>query len=232
MTSLKHMRKAAALAGLLGAALLAAPAQAVLLTGNVAASTEQTGSNFAGELTYSFSSSTAATLTLDLSNTTTPAAVGGYLTAFVLNNPGDNIGSVTLSSAPTADWSLLGLDNDNVNGAPFGQFDFGATSGNVNGGFEGGGNPATGLGVGQSGTFVFALTGTNLDTLNDLSFVNELSSGPGQGQDGQFFVARFRGLADDGSDKVPGAVVPEPSTYAMLLAGLGLLGFGVRRMRN
>jgi len=124
------MRKTAALAGLLGAALLAAPAQAVLLTGDGAASTEQTGSNFSGELTYSFSSATAATLTLDLSNTT-PAIVGGFLTAFVLNNPGDNISSVTLSSAPTADWSLLGLSNNGVNGAPFGDFDFGATSGDV-----------------------------------------------------------------------------------------------------
>jgi len=231
MTSFKHMRKTAALAGLLGAALLAAPAQAVLLTGDGAASTEQTGSNFSGELTYSFSSATAATLTLDLSNTT-PAIVGGFLTAFVLNNPGDNISSVTLSSAPTADWSLLGLSNNGVNGAPFGDFDFGATSGDVNGGFEGGGNPGTGLGVGQSGTFVFALTGTSLDTLNDLSFVNELSNAPGQGQGAQFLVARFRGLANEGSDKVPGAVIPEPSTYAMLLAGLGLLGFGVRRMRS
>jgi len=229
MTSFQHMRKAAALGGLLAAAFLAAPAQAALLFGNVAASTEQTGATFTGELTYDFSNSTAATLTLDLNNTT-PAAVGGFLTAFVLNNPDNNISAVTLSSAPTADWSLLGLDNDNVNGAPFGEFDFGATSGDVNGGFEGGGNPNTGLGVGQSGTFVFTLSGTNLDTLNDLSFVNELSSGPGQGQDAQFFVARFRGLANDGSDKVP--AIPEPSTYAMLLAGLGLLGFGVRRMRT
>jgi len=33
----------------------------------------------------------------------------------------------------------------------------------------------------------------------------------GVGQGPQFFVARFRGLIDGGSDKVPAMVVPEPA---------------------
>ena len=88
------------------------------------------------------------------------------------------------------------------------------------------------LASGSNLTFVFHLAGSNLNTLNENSFVNALSDGSsGAGQGTQFFVARFRGLADGGSDKVP-AAIPEPSTYAMLLAGLGLLGIGTRRMRR
>jgi len=61
-----------------------------------------------------------------------------------------------------------------------------------------------------------------------------LSTGPGVGQGPQFFVARFRGLIDGGSDKVPAmAAVPEPGTLAMLLAGLvAMIGVGARRMRS
>jgi hypothetical protein len=226
--ALKFIRQAVALTTLLsGGALLAAPAHAVLITGDIAASTGQTGSNFTGDLTYSFSSSTSATLTLNLTNTT-PVSVGGFLTGFALNNPDGNISSIDLTSAPTAAWTLLGLSDSSVTGVPYGQFDFGSTSGT--GGLEGGGDPSTGLGVGVGGTFVFGLVGTNLNTLTDLSFVNEFSSGTGTGEGVQFFVARFRGLTGGGSDKVPGiAVVPEPSTYAMLLAGLGIVVVSVAR---
>ena len=55
----------------------------------------------------------------------------------------------------------------------------------------------------------------------------------GLGQGPQFFVARFRGLIDGGSDKVPAMAVPEPGTWAFLLAGLvTMIGIGVRRTRT
>ena len=38
-------------------------------------------------------------------------------------------------------------------------------------------------------------------------------------------------LGDDGAYRLQIAVVPEPETYAMLLAGLGLIGFAARRRR-
>jgi len=55
----------------------------------------------------------------------------------------------------------------------------------------------------------------------------------GLGQGPQFFVARFRGLIDGGSDKVPAMGVPEPDKWGFLLAGIGaIVGIGVRRTRS
>ena len=44
-----------------------------------------------------------------------------------------------------------------------------------------------------------------------------------------FGFAAGNGLADDGHFITSAAPVPEPSTYAMLAAGLALLGFAARR---
>jgi hypothetical protein len=54
----------------------------------------------------------------------------------------------------------------------------------------------------------------------------------------QFFAADILGGttgltgAVDASDRLPPTSVPEPETYAMLLAGLGLMGFVARRRKQ
>lgn len=180
--------------------------------------------SYTGSLTYQSSDAQNAILTIVLENTS-PAVNGGYLTAFVFNNPGDKI--ATASLAGPANFSLLGGPgfNNGVNGAPYGQFDFGASTG---GSFEGGGPPSKGLGVGQSGTFIFTLTGTGLNVLNASSFLAENSVPPGAGEGLQPFVGRFRGFVDGGSDKVPDpplkpATVDTPEPATLSLAGTGLL---------
>ena len=52
--------------------------------------------------------------------------------------------------------------------------------------------------------------------------------------DNQFFVIGFKDADLGGSVYLPQAVaaVPEPETYAMLLAGIGLLGFITRRRKE
>lgn len=215
--------------GLAIAALLlgGSSSRAAFISGDVANSESGLG-NYTGSLTVTNQTATTATLTVSLTNTSPTA---GYLTAFALNNPNNAITGVTLASNP-ANFGLLGLDNNDINGAPFGQFDFGASTSNS---FVGGGPPQDGLAVGASGTFVFNLTGTNLNTLTDLSFVNTLSSGSGAGQGYQFFAVRFRGFPNGGSDKVPGllvtSAVPEPSSMA-LVGIAGIIGLGVGRARK
>jgi len=217
---------------LVGIAVLmvaSASAQAALIQGNVAASTGGTGSNFSGTLSYAADvGGTSATLTVDLLNTT-PAGVGGLLTGFLMNNP-DATKIAGISSFTTnTSFTQIGLSADGANGAPFGQFDFGAALG---ANWQGGGSPQAGLAPGSNGTFTFTFSGTELGALTDQSFVSALSTGPGIGRGAQFFVARFRGLVEGGSDKVPAVAVPEPGTSAMLLAGLvAMIGIGVRRMR-
>lgn len=193
--------------------------------------------SYTGSLDYAATSSTAAILTINLQNTTAPA-LGGYLTAFVFNNPNDKITSASLPT--TAHFSLLSGSNS-INASPYGSFDFGASTG---GAFQGGGNPALGLAPGHSGTFTFTLAGTGMESLKAADFFKTLSVGPGQGQGSQAFVARFRGFIPNGSDKVPGIdppnpgpgthQLPEPGSLVLAsLGGLGLIGvFRARRKRG
>lgn len=174
-------------------------ASPITLSGDTANSTSGLG-NFTGTLTYTDINATHAQLTISLTNTS-PAANGGFLTGFLLNNPSNSItGIPSVSFTDAAFKPMLG----SIDGAPFGHFGLGASlGGKAKSNFGDGGSPNSGLGVGQSGTFTFNLTGTNLNALSEADFLAALSGPPGDGMGDKFFAARFRGFLNGGSDKVP-----------------------------
>lgn len=205
---------------------------------------------FTGSVAVDNLSTTSAVIRVSLANTS-PIANGGFITGFAFNDPNSttkgNISTVTSFSqsyspagAPPANNMLLigtpTFDNT-ISGSPYGSFDIGAA---VGGDLLGGGAPQPGVEVGQTGTFLFTVSGTNLDKLTSANILNTLSTG------GAAFMVRFRGFTDGSSDKVlsgvicppplpppppprPGAV-PAPAGLLLGIIGVGcLLGRSVRR---
>ena len=192
---------------------------------------------FSGTFDYTATNDTLGTVDIFLSNDSLTA---GFLTAFLFNIPtGADVtsASLTVTGNPNgANFTLLGPSNTLENGAPFGLFDIGATTGTS---FEGGGTPSDGMlntGLTKTATFSFALTGSGLAALTAADFLSTLSDDTTHGGAGaQDFVVRFRGFdvaeGQPDSDKVPnsggGSPVPEPGT--LMLVGLGVASLAARR---
>jgi PEP-CTERM motif-containing protein len=199
-----------------------------------------------GSLTFTPLSATSASLTVELTNLTLlNGSPSGFITAFAFNNPHNLISTVILASStlslstPTFDFDTLLSGATDVTTRPFGQFDFVLTAGTS---FRGGTSPTEGIPAGATGTFVFNLTGTSLNTLSPAAFESELSVPAGE-QCCEFFAVRFRGIDGQGDKQGvtplllsaspeigPGAVVPEPASVLLLASGLaGLAGYRSRR---
>ena len=193
----------------------AAPADLINIEGLSNQSIEGLG-QFQGSIEYNFLSDNHGQLLINLTNTSDPGN-GGYITALIFNigapqRNGTDTAALIFSTYP----AFENIDGPGIGGSPFGLFDAGA---GIGGQFEGGGNPSGGIGVGQSGMFEFLVDSGYASVLSASSFID----GPNEFN----FVARFRGFANGGSDKVP---VPVPGSVALM--GLGALLISSRRRRT
>lgn len=178
----------------------------ISIESNSSQSTEALG-EFEATLEYIFTGGNTGKLVIEITNTS-PLANGGFITGIAFNAPGDGFNSVLLFTDSELK-TLLGEPDfeDSVSASPFGKFDLAAS---LTSGFNGSGNPNPGIGVGQTGNFTFSFTGAGLDTWTTSDFLSAFNSGGSPGYDPAFFLVRFRGFADGGSDKVPGVFVPDP----------------------
>jgi hypothetical protein len=193
-----------------------AQADIISIQSNSAASTNGLGT-FSGTIDYGFSlllNSWAVTISL---TNTSPAANGGYITAFIFNiDSSDPNASATLVSGPSP-W----MDTPHANGQPYGNpYTAGAS---IDMSFQGsGGNPNQGIGVGGTGVFTFTVSATDAAALSASSFIN--------GPYPYDFLVRFRGFENHSSDKVPGQIVPGPAVLTAMAFGLAMIGRRRRRL--
>lgn len=184
---------------------------------------------FSGSVKYSYDDVLeVGTLVVTLDNTTDDD-LGGYITGFVFNIDGD----ATATFNPDPQFNFEGVTNESA--SPFGTFDAGAALG---GNFTGGGNPTIGIAVDDPARdFVFDITGADAATLTAGSFLTETSSG--NDNNTAFFVVRFKGFDDGGSDKVAsnppsdpssGQTIPVPAAFVPGIVMLAIIG--TRRKRR
>jgi len=139
-----------------------APSSADIVTmeSNTALSTEGLAA-FTGSMEYVYLGANVGTLTVSLTNTT-DASIGGYLTAFMFRAPGE-YGSLTsvLTSSTYAGMTDIPAGS---NGSPFpGSWIGGA---GIGGTWLGSGSPNPGVAVGDTGQWVFSITGAMASSLS------------------------------------------------------------------
>lgn len=212
-------------------------AEAVTIFSDIAHSANQLGA-FTAELTYLPGTNTTeqqqgspGLLTLEITNTNDPADLGA-ITAIAFNNPGGYIEDVSVTSDDLYDGDVFNLlfKNDLLEAKPYGSFDVALFTAETNGANKKqnilGGKTSAGIRPGETERFLFTLSGANIAAITSVDdFINEYSTG---GNSSTFFWVRFQGFSEDGggegSDKVPGTVVPEPAT--LILSSLGMLAAG------
>jgi len=196
---------------------------------------------FRGIVTYNAPSATAATLTIQLRNTTTP---GGFdITGFGFNDPngtgGVDFSSISLTSAvPSGSNAFAQIGsastNNTVNGSPYGMMDVGAvTTGALIPLDLGTFGNTPGIAPGTMGTFTFAIGGTGLNNFSAAKLLGLKSEGVAPGGN-QSFVVRFTSNPFSGQedrDFAVAKVVPAPPSVVLagLALGMGLLGRFRRR---
>lgn len=160
--------------------------------------------------TYSFSSS---------------AQLSGLLTLDAQNDPNALFIFQIGSTLTTASSSFVNVINGGVNNGLFWQVGSSATlgsgtsfAGNIIADQSISMNSSASILCGRAIALVGAVTMNNNIIANGCGTVSGGGSSTGYGGDQGYTV--------------PVAAVPEPETYAMMLAGLGLIGFTVRRRKN
>ena len=176
------------------------------------------GAAFQGTGQWSYTSGSTATVTLSLTNT---SSVTSNLAAFVV---GIADTSMTFSqvSVPT---NFAQLTGNGLKATPFGDFHWGSAS---TGAFNGGGN-TMGLAKGQSGTWVFSVSGTSaaLAAVSSTAVFNGVNDWD--------FVVHIKGITSGGgtvSEKLTSSFalstpVPAPGVAALV----GLAALATRRRR-
>jgi hypothetical protein len=185
-------------------------------------------------VTFAYNPSTG-TISMDIKNTSALAAgPDPRLTGFAFNLPSEVTG-ISSFTGPTG-WDDLFDSNDINTPGQFGFFDIaGLTGPNFNGG-----SPNDGIARGSTFHFAFVLTGSGLNTLDEMDFLSLLSFDPpgSPNEAEQFFIVRFQrtGQNGGGSDVAipsgPPVPTPEPASLLLLSSGLGGLAFWRKKHRK